>query len=316
MGPLLHITGRATLNLKSVVLHRCGRAIEFNRKFLEFAGYYGFAPKACAPRRTQTKGKVERNFQYVEKDFFLGQNLTTVEDYNRAAGVWMDTIANCRVHGTTQERPCDRLAVEREHLLPMADKPEFDCSILHLRKVSRDCMVSFEANRYSVPYALAGQVVYVYADPERLRVRFKDQWVATHARVHGKGQMICEPQHYEGLVRRQEDRNWEQVRAEFLQLGGHAADYLEGLVQSQKGNARYHAERIVRLKEDHTAEQIDQALEQALRYGALGFRTIANICRQRKALRAQMGQLPAVDLAATGLVRCPLLEIAVQKRDL
>jgi transposase len=304
-------------NLKSVALHRCGRAVEFNSKFLEFAGYYGFEPKLCWPRRAQTKGKVERNFQYVEKDFFLGKNLSTLAEYNREARVWMDTVANCRIHGTTKERPCDRLEQERPHLIAIANQPEFDCAVLHIRKVSRDCMVSFEANRYSVPYRLAGQTVFVYADPERLRVQFDDQWVATHVRVHGKGQMVMAAQHYQGLIPRLADRSWEQCQHEFQALGPHAAEYLAGLTKAHKGNARYHAEKVLRLGDEYSNEQIDAALAQALQYGAWGSRSIENICRQQRAQRAPVAEIVApVELAATGLVQAPLLEITVQKRDL
>ena len=38
----------------------------YNVRFLAFATHYGYRPWACRPFRPQTKGKVERPFQYVE----------------------------------------------------------------------------------------------------------------------------------------------------------------------------------------------------------------------------------------------------------
>ena len=36
------------------------REVEFNDRFLAFAAYWGFRPRACAPYRARTKGKDER----------------------------------------------------------------------------------------------------------------------------------------------------------------------------------------------------------------------------------------------------------------
>src|SRR5678815_1300077 len=43
-------------NLKSVVLERVGDHIRFHPRILDLAGYYCFAPKPCAPRRTRRGG--------------------------------------------------------------------------------------------------------------------------------------------------------------------------------------------------------------------------------------------------------------------
>ena len=32
---------------------------------------------------------------------------------------WLDEVANCRIHGETNERPCDRQEIERPALLPL-----------------------------------------------------------------------------------------------------------------------------------------------------------------------------------------------------
>ena len=35
---------------------------------------------------------------------------------------WLDTVANIRIHGTLKERPAERFAAERSHLLPLAPR--------------------------------------------------------------------------------------------------------------------------------------------------------------------------------------------------
>jgi transposase len=41
------------------------REVRFNERFLTFARYWGFRPRACAPFRARTKGKDERGVGYV-----------------------------------------------------------------------------------------------------------------------------------------------------------------------------------------------------------------------------------------------------------
>ena len=67
-------------NLKSVVISRYINHIQFNQKFLEFAGYYLFTPKACNIRRANEKGKVESGVGYVQKNFLAGRDFTNLSD--------------------------------------------------------------------------------------------------------------------------------------------------------------------------------------------------------------------------------------------
>ena len=46
-----------------------------------------------------------------------------VDVANAHVGRWLTEVANVRVHGTTNERPLDRLLVEREHLMLLPPQP-------------------------------------------------------------------------------------------------------------------------------------------------------------------------------------------------
>jgi len=60
---------------------------------------------------------------YVKKNFLHGIELTDFSTIQAAAQVWLDTIANLRIHGETQQRPIDLFAQEREHLRPLSPHP-------------------------------------------------------------------------------------------------------------------------------------------------------------------------------------------------
>jgi len=99
-------------NLKSAVLNRRDGQVHFHPRYLDFADYYGFTPKACRPYRAQTKGKVERAVQYVRGNFWPGLQFDGVADLNQQAHTWLETVANVRIHATTGVTPLSRLPTE------------------------------------------------------------------------------------------------------------------------------------------------------------------------------------------------------------
>jgi transposase len=188
-------------NLKTVITHP--RTAEtpavVNRAFADFAGYYGFRVGACAPYRAQTKGKVERLVGYVKNSFCLGREFADLGEMKRAGLAWCDQV-NARTHGTTGKVPAQELL--KEGLIPIAGR-DFDTSRVSIRVVARDCFISYEGNRYSVPYRLARRSVCVRdADDGRVRVFSGDELVADHRKAAGKRQVVLDPEHTAELWRK------------------------------------------------------------------------------------------------------------------
>ena len=81
-------------NLKTAVLSHVDGTVEWQSTFADFAGYYGFTPRACRPYRAQTKGKVERPIRYLRESFFYGRTFLSDSDLNHQAQHWLETVAN------------------------------------------------------------------------------------------------------------------------------------------------------------------------------------------------------------------------------
>jgi hypothetical protein len=97
-----------------------GAALVDNLEFLRFAHHWGFLPRACRPYRAQTKGKVERPTRYVRDNLVYGRTFLNDADLAHQCIEWLARVANVRVHGTTQERPCERFdRDERAQLQPL-----------------------------------------------------------------------------------------------------------------------------------------------------------------------------------------------------
>jgi transposase len=100
-----------------------GGALVRNSEFLRFAHHWGFTPRACRPYRAQTKGKVERPVRYVRGNFVYGRTFLHDGDLDHQRQLWLEHVANVRVHGTTRERPRDRFDREERFLLqPLAPR--------------------------------------------------------------------------------------------------------------------------------------------------------------------------------------------------
>ena len=98
-----------------------GGALVRNAEFLRFAHHWGFTPRACRPYRAQTKGKVERPVRYLRGNFVYGRTFLHDADLDQQRQLWLERVANVRVHGTTRERPRVRFDREERFLLqPLA----------------------------------------------------------------------------------------------------------------------------------------------------------------------------------------------------
>ena len=178
-----------------------GRRV-WNPTFKAFAEYWGFEPKLCRAYRAQTKGKVESGVKYVKRNFAPGRSFVDMVDFQEQLDQWNLDIADQRVHGTTHERPIERFERERKHLLVVGGQPGFALARSVTRIVAEDWLVSFEANRYSVPFRLVGQTVNVKREGEWLRVRHRDELVAEHPLLAGKHQVRILPEHGPGAAAR------------------------------------------------------------------------------------------------------------------
>lgn len=112
--------------LKAVIVedHRGtgGRLLE-NLEFARFAAHWQFTIRACRPYRAQTKGKVERPVHYLRDNFVYGRTFLGDGDLAAQTAIWLDTVANVRVHGTTREQPVVRWQRDEQAALqPLAPR--------------------------------------------------------------------------------------------------------------------------------------------------------------------------------------------------
>lgn len=187
-------------NMKPVVVRPRSKDEEaiLAEEWLRYCAYYGISTNPCWPYRAQTKGKVERLIGPVKR-FVSSRTFLDREHLAAEIAAW-DHTYNSRVHSTTGQAPYDRFELERPHLLPLPPEPFFYATT-EMRKVPRECWVSFEGNRYSAPAEYAGREIKVRTTPGEVHFLTREgAMICAHRRrERGLGVTVMVEEHYCGV---------------------------------------------------------------------------------------------------------------------
>lgn len=186
-------------NMKQVVLKRASKSTdsEWNSVFEQFFRHFGFIPRLCRPYRPQTKGKIESTVGYVKRDFFLGGSFSSFSDINNQLQTWLKRV-NALSNGTTHEVPIERLKLEE--LNPVEGVPAYVINRECTRKIARDAYLSYNGNRYSVPYRFAGRVAKLQIGNNRIKIFVGSELACEHEILAGSGRICREKEHFQGLL--------------------------------------------------------------------------------------------------------------------
>lgn len=271
-------------NLKSVVLSRLGAAIQFNPRFLDFSSHYLFDPVACNPKSPHEKGRVEIGIRYVKRNFLVGRSFSSLAACNNQAALWRDHSANCRIHGTTKKRPLDLFEQEKPLLIPLP-QTSYDARLVRGVKSTSQCLVRFETNSYSVPFAYARCQLTLKADDSLVSIYEKDRLIAQHTRCYQKHKLIEDPHHYKGLLASRPHAIYFRQRDTFFALGQTARLYFEEMAKTTL-NPPHQLKKITSLIELYGKTEVLSAIEHALNYQAFGHEYLSNIILQNRRKRS------------------------------
>lgn len=189
--------------MATVVLGTIGKDRKplWHPRFLEFAAFYGFEPYLCKPKDPDRKGKDERIFWYMERDFLRGSEFDSLEDLNHKVRLWLDNVANCRIHGTTRRVPDEAWQEEKPFLIALPDSPYPACDE-ELRTVGPDAVISVKGTRYTIPAKLAHSTATVRLFSDHFEVLDQRRQVAfsrKYAPDADKGKLIIDTAHYQDV---------------------------------------------------------------------------------------------------------------------
>jgi hypothetical protein len=235
---------------------------------------------------------VERAVRYVKGNFLSARSFTSISHCNRAAFLWRDEKANCRIHGTTHRRPVELFREKEKPFLTPLPAIDYDTRIMRTVKSTTQALVRFDGSRYSVPFAYASRALTLKADEQFISVYDKDKLIARHQRAREHNQIVEDLSHRKGLLRSKPHATFFKHRDALMALGDIAKDYFEAMTSTEI-NIPHHVKKIIALVDLYGKTELLSAMEHAMKHGAFGHEYLANIILSHRRRRSSTHPLGA-----------------------
>jgi hypothetical protein len=254
---------------------------------VELGRHYGLTVATCVIRDRQSKGGSEATVRVAEADLVptetnLLADYAAFADLKTACEVFCDEV-NARVHRTTRRIPDEMLAEEQAFLHALPARAFTACFGVTRTVGAITPVVSFEANNYSVPNELCGEVVWVRTLGEEVIITAVfdsgPEEVVRHRRA-APGNPQCLDEHFgpapEGPLNRTPKART-KAEADFLAIGDGAALWLIEAGAAGTVRPRVRMANAVSLAALHGSEAVDRALAEAAVLGRFAEGDLASI---------------------------------------
>jgi len=275
-----HFTGTPAQCLydseKTVVLRwEAGRPV-INPAFSGFATHYRIHPIICRRGRAETKGKIERPFQYVEGNLLCGREFQDLDDLLACARWWMREKSDIHRHETTGRPPLELFLEQELPALTGLPLHPYDCAEVALRVCDLEGCIEFETNRYPVPYEHVADILTMKATEHEILIYSPElDLIVRHERAPAGAKLSLDGAAVHGVKTIR--YGLEPVREQFLKLGEDAGEFLRGLQLTHSKNPGFHARYILHMKERYHSDDINRALGHACRYHAYDCKAVERI---------------------------------------
>jgi transposase len=272
--------------------------------FSELQSHYLFAEKFGRPGKGNDKGKVEGLVGYARRNFMVPvPRFATWDEFNA------HLLAECRKRRERklrghQQTIGERFAKDQELLLPLPAAPYEACD-KHTTRVTSMSLVRYKTNDYSVPVEWGHREVLVKAFVHEVVICAGSEVIARHPRSYEREDMIFNPLHYLALLE-QKPNALDQAAPLAHWVLPECFDQLRRLMQARlgKGGKREFVQTL-RLLETFTMTEVERAMDEALRLGAISFDAVKHLllCQiEKRPARLDLENyphLPAAQVATT-----------------
>ncbi len=264
-------------NPKNAITRACYYDPEVQRGYEACAEAYGFLISPCPVRDPKKKGRVESGVKYVKRNFLPTREFRSLSDANRQLQQWVLETAGNRVHGTTHEKPLTRFVETERHLLRSLPPIPPELAAWTKVKVHGDCHVQFQQCRYSVPYTLVRQQLWLRATQTTVRVYQDQEMVAIHSRLFHKGRRSTLPAHLPPEARAflMRDPQWCLKQARLIGPACH--QLIQTLFSDRVLDNLRAAQGIVGLKKRYGPTRLEAACQRALAFNNPRYRSVKAI---------------------------------------
>lgn len=264
-------------NPKCAITKACYHDPDVQRAYAECAEGYGFLIAPCPVRDPQKKGRVESNVKYIKNAFVPLKEFRSLSDANAQLKEWLVSVAGNRKHGTTRLYPLTQFReVEQELLKPLPDVPPEE-AVWAQAKVHGDGHVQFELCRYSVPYTLIRQTVWIRAGDSTVRIYQQHELKATHGRLRHQGGRSTVPEHQPPAAQAYNMQDPQYCLTQAKKVGEYCHLFIERLFASRVLDNLRAAQGVVGFAKRYGPARLERACCRALTFDNVRYSAIKQI---------------------------------------
>ncbi len=189
-------------NTKSIVITvGKGQDRRLTKKFIELKSHYLFDTRFCNVRSGHEKGHVENLVKFAQRRF-----MTPLPEFSSLEELNAHLMAECRRDlqrkAARSDRTKEELFKEEQEQLLSLPPMRFPACIDFPTSASKQSLVRFDNNDYSVPVEYAHHDVLLKGFVDRVEIYCNHELVATHCRNYDKGEYVLNFLHYLPLLER------------------------------------------------------------------------------------------------------------------
>jgi hypothetical protein len=238
--------------------------------FAELQSHYLFDDRFGRPGKGNDKGKVEGLVGYTRRNFMTP--LPVADSFEALNTRFRDACGKRRqaiLRGHTITIG-ERLQADQAAFMPLPPVPYDACHKVATR-VSSLSLVRYRNNDYSVPTRYGHQEVLVKGYVERVEIACRGETIAVHVRSYETADFVSNPLHYLALLEYKSRALDQAAPLDGWQLAD-CIHRLRRLMEARMGNAgRREFIQVLRLLENFHQHQVEHAVSEALRLGAISF---------------------------------------------
>ena len=246
------------------------------RAFSELQSHYLFDDRFGRPGKGNDKGKVEGMVGYMRRNFLVPvPSFESFEALNAHLERRCLARMDARLRGHS-ESIGQRMERDLEALLPLPEAP-YDACEKQAGRVSSLSLVRYRTNDYSAPVAYGHRDVLVKGYVDRVVISCGFEVIARHHRSYQRDDFVFDPVHYLPLL---EQKTGALDQAAPLQGWDLPEEFatLRRLLESRMGRrGKREFVQVLRLLENFSLEEVQSAVKDALRLGALSFDAVKHL---------------------------------------
>ena len=273
------------------------------RVFTELQSHYLFEDRFGRPGKGNDKGKVEGLVGFIRRNFLVPvPRAESFAALNDALAEQCRRRQAARLRGH-KETIGERLERDRQVLLPLPPAP-YDACDKRPGRASSLSLVRYRSNDYSVPVAYGHREVLIRGYVDEVVISCGAEVIARHRRSYDSEDLIFDPLHYLPLIE-------QKIGAldQAAPLAGwdlpEAFITLRRLLEARMGKAgKREYVQVLRLLETFRLEEVEGAVGDALRLGAIGFDAVKHLvlCRiERRPPRLNLDVYPYLPRARVAM---------------